>query len=367
MSEKTTGVLKLLKRKVAVLRDPALSFRPGPDNVLVIPELIKKYQIGEGATITGTVSKSSKGLKLTSIDSICGRPPEEFMQRTPFASLTALAPVDRFRLADSGDPSLRVIDLIAPIGKGTRGLIVSPPKAGKTMILEKIANAIRASQPDARIIVLLVDERPEEVTQFRRQVDAEVLSSSSDQNMKEHVELVELTLAHMRTELECGHDVVVLADSITRMGRAFNLVGGNKGRVMSGGMGAGAMEIPRRFFGVARNAENGGSVTIIATALVDTGSRMDELIFQEFKGTGNSELMLDRSLAEARIFPAINIHASGTRREEMLYTPAEYEKIITLRRILSDQPPRQALQMLLDQIAKYPTNAELLNSLPAPR
>jgi transcription termination factor Rho len=364
MSDTVTGVLKMVKRNVGVLRDPANSFRPGPENVLVIPDLIKKFGLVEGVRVSGTVRKDKKGCKLAEVISVCGLSPQEFKDRTPFSYLTPVAPDDRFRIADSGNPTMRVMDLVAPIGKGTRGLIVSPPKAGKTMILEQLAQSIHAGDPETRIIVLLIDERPEEVTLFRRHVDAEVLASSNDQSVKEHVELVELTLAHIRAELECSRDIVVLVDSITRMGRAFNTnETSSRGRVLSGGMGAGAMEIPRKFFGLARNIEDGGSVTIIATALVDTGSRMDELIFQEFKGTGNSELVLDRQIAESRVFPAVNIAASGTRREENLYNPEEYKNLITLRRILAGQPPLQALQMLLEQIEKYPTNQELLKSL----
>lgn len=229
---------------------------------------------------------------------------------------------------------------IAPMGKGTRGLIVAPPKTGKTRLLEEIACAIHATDPDTRIIVLLIDERPEEVTHFRRKVPAEVLASSSDQHIRSHVNLVELTLAHIRCELECGRDIVVLLDSITRLGRAFNMNGAGSGRTMTGGLDAKALEIPRRFFGLARNIEDGGSVTVIATALVGTGSRMDDLIFQEFKGTGNSEIVLDRSLAESRIFPAINILTSGTRKEELLYTTDEIKWLAALRRRLSDGGPK---------------------------
>jgi transcription termination factor Rho len=258
---------------------------------------------------------------------------------------------------------MRIVDLVAPIGKGTRGMIVSPPKAGKTMLLEHIATAIHAGEPEARIIALLIDERPEEVTHFRRAVQAEVLASSNDQSVQEHIELVELTLAHIRTELECGHDVVVLVDSLTRMGRAFNQRGPGVGRTLSGGLDAGALELPRRFFGLARNIEDGGSVTIIATALVDTGSRMDQLIFEEFKGTGNSEIVLERSLAEAHIFPAINIRASGTRKEERLYSPQEHRYLTSLRRMLADKKPKEAMETLLQLIAQYPDNEKLLMSL----
>jgi transcription termination factor Rho len=264
---------------------------------------------------------------------------------------------------------MRVIDLVAPIGRGTRGLIVAPPKAGKTTLLEQIARGVRADDPEARVIILLIDERPEEVTHFRRAVaGAEVFASSSDQPVREHVELSELMLAHSRTELECGRDVVVLLDGLTRLVRAFNLRGSrsaraSRGRTLSGGVEAGALEIPRRFFGAARNVENGGSVTLLSTALVDTGSRMDQLVYEEFKGTGNSEIVLDRSLAEAYIFPAINLAASGTRKVELLYGSEDGRRLARLRRELAGRPPRQALESLLDLLAQFPTNEELLQSI----
>lgn len=262
---------------------------------------------------------------------------------------------------------MRAVDLIAPIGKGTRGLIVSPPKAGKTTLLSKIASSIAATAPEARVIVLLIDERPEEVTFFRRGVNAEVVASSSDQPVREHLALLELMLAHIRVELECGRDVVVLLDSLTRLTRAFNLGGEGRGRSLSGGLDASAMEIPRRFFGLARNIEGGGSVTIIASILVDTGSRMDQLIFEELKATGNSEIVLDRALAQAGIYPAINIAASGTRREELLYPAEDVPRLRALRRGLAAYPPRDAILKLLQLLEKYPTNDLLLQSMRVPR
>ena len=364
MAEETTGVLKLQKNGSGVLRDPARSFRPGPKDVFVPPMLVRKHDLVEGAFVQGPVRRNRRGMELAQVKRICGMPPREFASRIPYTDLVALTPTERFDLGTTGLKSMRAVDLIAPIGKGSRGLIVSPPKAGKTILLEQLAKAIRASDPEVRIIVLLIDERPEEVTQFRRSVDAEVLASSNDQSVKEHVELAELALAHIRVELECGRDVVVLMDSLTRMGRAFNLKGSGTGRTMSGGVEAGALEIPRRFFGLARNIEDGGSVTIVATALVDTGSRMDQLIFEEFKGTGNTEIVLDRSLAEAHVFPAINIAASGTRREEMLYSPEEARRIALLRRVLSERRPREAMELLLQLMDKYPTNKDILASIP---
>ena len=360
MADKVTGVFKSANKGGGVLRDASFSFRRQPNEVVVPAGLVRKYRIVEGATVTGFVKKGNPGPILSFVEDICGYEPDAFKDRTQFKGLIALDPCDRFDLASSGDISMRVIDLVAPIGKGTRGLIVAPPKGGKTMLLEKLANAIHLSDPETRIIALLIDERPEEVTYFRRAVKAEVLHSSSDQSVQEHMELAEMTLGHIRTDLECGFDVVVLVDSLTRMGRAFNQQGRGSGRTLTGGLGADALEFPRRFFGMARNIEGGGSVTIIATALVDTGSRMDQVIFQEFKGTGNSEIILERSLAEAYIFPAININGSGTRKEDQLFDAEEYKKIILLRRALADLKPKESMEALLRLMEKYPTNEDLL-------
>jgi transcription termination factor Rho len=369
MSEEVSGVFVWTGRGAGVLRNPVKSFRPMPGDVIVPSGIVSKYGLVEGASVSGHSSEMRRGSKLDSVELIGGISPEDFRNRLPYTQLTAIDPTDMFDLSITGDVSMRVVDLIAPVGKGTRGLIVSPPKAGKTTLLQQMANSIRAGNPDTRIIVLLVDERPEEVTHFRRSVDAEVLASSCDQSMEEHVKLVELVLAHIRIELECGRDIVVFVDSLTRMARAFNISGGNgreRGRArrtMSGGLGSGALEIPRRFFGLARNIEGGGSVTIIASALVDTGSRMDQLIFEEFKGTGNSEIVLERDIADLRIFPAINIPGSGTRKEERLFGPEKMEKIIMLRRALASSRPKEAISMLLRRLEKYPTNEEFLASI----
>jgi transcription termination factor Rho len=258
---------------------------------------------------------------------------------------------------------MRVIDLIAPIGKGTRGLIVAPPQAGKTQILEEMANSIHAVAPDTRVILLLIDERPEEVTHFRRAVRGEVFASSNDQPIDEHIRLAELVMAHVRCELECGRDIVVLVDSMTRLVRAFNLHGSGARRTLSGGLDAKAMEIPRRFFGLARAIENGGSVTVIGTALIETGSRLDDYVFEELKSTGNSEIVLDRSLAEARIFPAINLIASSTRKEELLYEAEQVKQLVALRRWLAKGSPKAAMVGLLNLLAKTPTNDELLKRI----
>ena len=365
MADTASGVLKITKKEGGVLRDPAFSFRKQPGEVRVPISLIRRYHLVEGATVTGPVRQGRSGPSLSSVDSISELTHTAFHGRRAFKTLTAIDPCERFHLAVSGETSMRIVDLVAPIGKGTRGLIVAPSKAGKTTLLENMTKAICAGNPSTRIIVLLIDERPEEVTYFRRAVTAEVFSSSSDQSMEEHIELVEMTLANVRTDLECGRDVVVLVDSLTRMGRVFNQKGSGSGRTLSGGLEAGALDLPRRFFGLARNIEGGGSITIIATALVGTGSRMDQLIFEEFKGTGNSEIVLDRSLAEAHIFPAINILASGTRKEGLLYSPAEYQQLSRLRRILADRKPGDAMESLLSLIDKYPTNEELIMNIPS--
>jgi transcription termination factor Rho len=357
----TQGILQRSRGGAGVLLDTT---RPAGE-VWVPPQLIQKHRLVEGATVAGPVQEGKRGPQLTSVSSICGLPPEAFQERTPFKQLIAVDPDERFDLAAGGEIAMRAVDLVAPIGKGTRGLIVSPPKAGKTTLLEQIARGIRAGDPESRIIVLLIDERPEEVTFFRRAVDAEVFASSADRPQREHVALTELMLAHIRTELECGHDVVVLVDSLSRMARTFNLKGGRaKGRSLSGGLDAGALEIPRRFFGQARNIENGGSVTIIATILIDTGSRLDQVVFEEFKGTGNSEIILDRSLAQARLFPAIDVTASGTRKDHLLYSPDDYQRLTKLHRALTGRAPRQALASLLQLLEKHPTNEELLQTIP---
>ena len=356
------GILKRAKGGTGLLIDPSQ-----PEDEIWVPAgLMKKHALTEGATVAGPVRPGKPRPQLVAVDSICGLAPEAFRARAPFKRLVAIDPTERFRLAATGETAMRIVDLVAPIGKGTRGLIVSPPKAGKTVLLEQLAQAIRASDAETRIVVLLIDERPEEVTFFRRTVDAEVMASSSDQYLRQHVALSELMLAHIRTELECGRDVVVLVDSLTRMARTFNLKGSGRGqgRSLSGGLEAGALEIPRRFFGLARNIENGGSVTILATVLIDTGSRLDQVIFEEFKGTGNSEIVLDRSLAEARIFPAIDVSASSTRKAHLLYNTDDYQRLVKLQRALAERSPKQALTSLLQFLEKHPTNQELLETIP---
>jgi transcription termination factor Rho len=335
---------------------------------MIHPDMAHRFALTEGASITGQVERKKGKSRLVGIDSIGGMAPEIFGKRPHFTDLVAIDPHERFDLGGCGQESMRIVDLISPIGKGTRQLIVSPPKAGKTILLEQTVQAIRQCSPESRVIVLLVDERPEEVTHFRRAVEgAEVVASASDYGADQHAELAELMLGHVQTELECGRQIVLLIDSLTRLGRAFNnrtrRGGAPRRHTMSGGLEAGILEVPRRLFGLARKIENGGSVTIVATCLIDTGSRMDQLIFEEFKGTGNSEIVLDRSLAEARIFPAINIPASGTRKEAKLYSDDHTHGLATLRRVLSNYGPRDAMEALFKLLKKYANNREFLESL----
>ena len=368
MSDTITGILKRVGRQQFVVRTGDHSYRKGQIEIMVLPELAGKYALTEGAAVTGQVERNNGKARLVSIETLGGMEPKAFGKRPRFSDMVVIDPHQRFELGLCGNKTMRIIDLIAPIGKGTRQLVVSPPKAGKTVLLEQMVTGIHECSPESRIIVLLIDERPEEVTQFRRTAKcAEVIASTSDQTIEEHVELAELVLSHVQTELECGRDVVVLIDSLTRIGRAFNSRGhrrgSRRGTTMSGGLESGAMEIPRRLFGLARTIENGGSVTIIATCLVDTGSRMDQMIFEEFKGTGNSEVVLDRSLAEARIFPAIDIPASGTRKEANLYSPDHNRGLATLRRVLSNYGTRDAIESLFKLLNKYSDNTEFLDSL----
>jgi transcription termination factor Rho len=358
-----SGILEVSERGGGFLRDPARSFAPTRQDVFVPAALINRFQLISGALVTGTTQSERQGLRLDSVESVCGMAPDAFRAHTPFAKLTAMNPDRRFHLGAGGNASMRIVDLFAPVGRGTRGLIVSPPKAGKTQLLEDFATAILADAPDTHVVILLVDERPEEVTHFRRKVRADVLASSSDQSLDDHVQLATMCMAMVRCELTCGRHVVVLVDSLTRMGRAFNSYGSESGHTMSGGLDSRALEIPRKFFGMARNVENGGSVTVLATALIETGSRMDDMIFEEFKGTGNSEIVLDRSLADQRVFPAINIAKSGTRRDELLYTKAEIEAINRLRRRALELPPKQAILDLRKALEQWPTNEALLKQL----
>jgi transcription termination factor Rho len=364
MSNTVSGVLEIVERRGAFLRNPERSLQSDRGDPFVPPPIVNRFGLVTGAVVSGPVQNDKQGAKLADVETICGLSPQAFKSRTPFAQLEASNPNRRFHLGVGGNPSMRIVDLFAPIGRGTRGLIVAPPKTGKTRLLEELTIAMHSDAPEARIVVLLIDERPEEVTHFRRQVPAEVLASSSDQSVEAHVRLANLCMAQVRVELECGHEVIVMVDSLTRMGRAFNQFGAGSGRTMSGGLDSRALEIPRKFFGMARNVENGGSITVVASALIETGSRMDDLIFEEFKGTGNSEIVLDRALADSRVFPAINLRSTGTRRDDLLYPAAELNAINKLRRRAIELPPAQAIEELLKLIEKHPTNEELLKSIP---
>ena len=364
MSNNVSGVVEIIERRGAFLRNPDRNLQADRGDPFVPPPLISRFGLVTGAVVCGSAQMDKQGPKLADVETICGQTPQAFKSRTPFAQLEAINPDRRFHLGVAGNVSMRIVDMFAPIGRGTRGLIVAPPKTGKTRLLEELTIAIHADSPDARIVVLLIDERPEEVTHFRRQVPAEVLASSSDQSVDTHVRLANLCMAQVRCELECGHEVIVMVDSITRMGRAFNQHGSGSGRTMSGGLDSRALEIPRKFFGMARNVENGGSVTVIASALIETGSRMDDLIFEEFKGTGNSEIVLDRALADSRVFPAINLRSTGTRRDELLFSAEDLNAINKMRRRVLDMPPQQAIEELIKLVEKYPTNEELLKSIP---
>ncbi|OHB79995.1 MAG: transcription termination factor Rho [Planctomycetes bacterium RBG_16_55_9] len=371
MADIVAGILKLVNKNQFAVRTAEQSYRPGQGELMVQPDVAGRFKLTEGAAVTGPTERKKGKRRLVGIDSIGGMTPENFGKRPHFTDLVAIDPHERFDLGASGQETMRIVDLIAPIGKGTRQLIVSPPKAGKTILLEQTVQAIRHCSPDSRIIVLLIDERPEEVTGFRRAVEgAEVVASTSDHTADEHAELAELMLAHVQTELECGREVVLMIDSLTRVGRAFNNRTRGRGprrHTMSGGLEAGVLEIPRRLFGLARNVENGGSVTVVATCLINTGSRMDQLIFEEFKGTGNSELVLDRALAEARIFPAIDIPASGTRKEAKLYSDDQTRALATLRRALTNYGPRESMDALFKLLRKFPDNEEFLENFSASR
>lgn len=360
------GVLEVGEKGFGFLRNPARSFQISPNDIYVSPDVIRKFKLRAGLDIEGRAVPPKKGSpQLAEIFKINGEPPEKWMTLKKFDELTSLNPNERFILETVPDRyTTRIIDLIAPIGKGTRGLIVASPRTGKTTLLHHIADAVLTNHPDVHTMVVLVDERPEETTDFRRSIiGGEVIASTNDQTIEEHVRTAKMAIERAKRLVEFGRDVFIVLDSITRLARAFNNYIGSTGRTMTGGLDARAMEQPRRIFASARKAEEGGSLTIIATALIDTGSRMDELIFQEFKGTGNSELVLDRKIAEQRYWPAVDINASGTRREELLLAPKDLEAITRLRRALSSAPPVEALQKLLNGLGKLKTNKEFLKAM----
>lgn len=355
------GVLDILTEGYGFLRSDYIS---GPDDIYVSPSQIKRFDLREGDTVNGRIRPPKEGenyFALLKVESVNGKDPEEARERTIFENLTALYPQERITLENaSGDISPRLIDLIAPLGKGQRGLIVAPPKTGKTMLLQKIANGITTNYPEIQLIVLLIDERPEEVTDMQRSVTGEVAFSTFDEPPKRHIRVAELVIQKAKRLVEQKYDVVILLDSITRLARGYNLVVPTSGKVLSGGIDANTLHHPKRFFGAARNLEEGGSLTILATALIETGSKMDEVIFEEFKGTGNMELRLTRELAERRIFPAIDINRSGTRKEELLLSERELKMIWTLRDYLNRQNLKQPIEAIIEAMRKTENNQRFL-------
>jgi len=361
-----SGYLEISEKGFGFLRSSDNHFQPKPTDIFVTPDTIKKSFLREGCFVTGGLQPPHRGSspQMKSVESVNNMPFSDYTKSVRFENLTTIDPIEKFRLETSPDLiDTRIIDLVTPIGKGTRGLIVAPPRTGKTTILKQIANAVTENHPEVQVIVLLIDERPEEVTDFQRSVKAEVVASSNDQDLETHVRLSRFTIERCRRIVEAGKDVFVLLDSLTRVARAYNSVHGGSGRTMTGGVDARALEIPRKMFASARKIEHGGSLTILATALVDTGSRMDELIFQEFKGTGNMELILDRKLSDRRLFPAIDIPKSGTRKEEKLFAKQNLEPIRKLRRMMIDLNPVEAMETLIAALKKHKTNDELLVKL----
>jgi transcription termination factor Rho len=361
------GVLEVMPDGYGFLRSPDYNYLPSPDDIYVSPSQIKKFYLRTGDTIRGQVrapKDQERFFALLKVETINYLPPENIRERTIFDNLTPLYANSRIKLErQPNEYSMRVVDLLCPIGKGQRGLIVSPPKSGKTILLQQIANSITTNHPEIKLIVLLIDERPEEVTDMERSVKAEVVASTFDEPPDRHVQVADMVLEKAKRLVEAKQDVVILLDSITRLARANNTVVPHSGKILSGGVDANALHKPKRFFGAARNVEEGGSLTIIATALIETGSRMDEVIFEEFKGTGNMEIVLDRRLADRRIFPAIDVNRSGTRREELLLEPDELNRIWILRKVLSELTPVEAMEFLLDRLRTRKTNREFLNSM----
>ncbi len=364
------GVLEILQDGFGFLRTPGSSYLAGPDDIYVSPSQIRRFSLRTGDTISGKIrppKDNERYFAMLKVEKINFEPPENAKHKILFTNLTPLFPNKRF-IMERGDGSSedltgRVIDLIAPIGKGQRGLIVSPPKAGKTMILQSLAQSIAENNPECYLIVLLIDERPEEVTEMERCIRGEVISSTFDEPAARHVQVAEMVIEKARRLVEHKHDVVILLDSLTRLARAYNIVAPSSGKLLSGGVDANALEKPKRFFGAARNIEEGGSLTIIATALVDTGSRMDEVIYEEFKGTGNMELHLERKIAEKRIYPAIHINRSGTRREDYLVSPDELQKTWILRKILQPMDEMAASEFILGKLKDFKTNVEFFESM----
>lgn len=364
------GVLEILQDGFGFLRGSNSSYLAGPDDIYVSPSQIRRFNLRKGDEVAGKIrppKDNERYFALLKVDTINGDKPENSKNKILFENLTPLFPEERLILetgsGSTEDLSSRVLDLVAPIGKGQRGLIVAPPKAGKTMLLQTIAQAITRNNPECDLIVLLIDERPEEVTEMTRLVRGEVVASTFDEPAARHVQVAEMVIERAKRLVEHKHDVVILLDSITRLARAYNTVVPSSGKVLTGGVDANALEKPKRFFGAARNLEEGGSLTIIATALVETGSKMDEVIYEEFKGTGNQELHLDRKIAEKRTYPAINIRRSGTRREDMMFDEASLQRLWILRRLLSEMEDVQAIEFLLDKLRQTKTNDDFFDSM----
>lgn len=366
------GVVEILQDGFGFLRSASANYLPGPDDIYISPSQIRKFSLKTGDTVQGFIRGPKDGERyfaLLKVNTINFEDPEKIRHKSHFDNLTPLYPDERFKMEienkETKDLSSRVIDLVAPLGKGQRGLIVAPPRTGKTVLLQNIAHAITANHPECYLIVLLIDERPEEVTDMQRSVNGEVVSSTFDEPASRHVQVAEMVIEKAKRLVEHGRDVVILLDSITRLGRAYNTVVPSSGKVLTGGVDANALQRPKRFFGAARNIEEGGSLTIIATALIDTGSRMDEVIFEEFKGTGNSEIVLDRKVADKRIFPAMDILKSGTRKEDLLIERQDLQKIFVLRRILAPMGTTDAIEFLIDKLKQTKNNAEFFDSMNA--
>ena len=364
------GVVEILQDGFGFLRSPDANYLPGPDDIYVSPSQIRRFSLRTGDTVEGQIRSPKEGERyfaLLKVSTINFEDPDAARQKIHFDNLTPLYPEERLSMEVEGGPakdySGRIIELVAPLGKGQRALIVAPPRTGKTVLQQNIAKSVTANHPDCYLIVLLIDERPEEVTDMQRSVRGEVISSTFDEPAVRHVQVAEMVIEKAKRLVEHGRDVVILLDSITRLGRAYNTVVPSSGKVLTGGVDANALQRPKRFFGAARNIEDGGSLTIIATALVDTGSRMDEVIFEEFKGTGNSELILDRKIADRRVFPSIDIQRSGTRKEELLVPKDDLKKMFVLRRILNPMGSVDAIEFLLDKLRQTKNNAEFFDSM----
>ena len=363
------GVLEILPEGFGFLRSPDYNYLPGPDDIYVSPSQIRRFDLRTGDTVSGQVRPPKEGenyFALVKVEAVNFESPEESRNKIFFDNLTPLYPQERLRLeTNKGSLSGRVMDLMTPLGKGQRGLIVSPPRTGKTMLLQSIANSITANHPEVTLIVLLIDERPEEVTDMQRSVEGEVISSTFDEPAARHVQVAEMVMEKAKRLVEHRRDVVILLDSITRLARGYNAIVPPSGKILSGGVDSNALQRPKRFFGAARNIEEGGSLTIVATALIDTGSRMDDVIFEEFKGTGNCEIILERKLVDKRVFPAIDINRSGTRKEELLLPKDELNRVWVLRKLLNQLSSTESMELLLDKLSKTKANSDFLASMSA--